>query len=147
MSQPSRLILLLLICSSFGAACARYSGGRNALPTQGALHVRQMQIYRTPEGHEALLLRLSRPGGGIRHALSKDGSEIRVEVLGAGEGEALPEREVEQVDSRIRAVRIARKYGVLRVTVELRARPPAGYEVQEMADWVLIRLPAANPQG
>lgn len=147
MSQAWRLFPLLLITSVAGLGCATWQRGSTHLPVQSALHVRQMQIFRTPEGDGALLLRLSRPGGGIRHSLSKDGSEIQLEVLGAGGAESLPEREVTQADPQIRAVRVARKGDVLRVTVELHARPPAGYEVQEMADWILIRLPAATPQG
>ncbi len=143
MPKPVRPLLLLGVCLWAACGSLRESAVEARLPP---LHLRQLLSVQTGEGDRALLFRLSRPGAGLRHGLSRDGNRIEIEVFGAG-GEDFPEREVEQSDPQIRSVRVAKKGQTLRLTVELRSQLVAGYEVQEMADWILIRFPSGNSRG
>jgi hypothetical protein len=144
--MPKRALLFFLLLSLAWTGCASMRRG-TAAPGQPPLHLRQLLVVQTSSGDRALLVRLSRRAAGLRHSLSGDGSRIELEVLGAGLGEDIPEREVEQADPQVRSVRVSKKGDTLRLVVELRARPPAGYQVQEMADWILIRFPSASERG
>lgn len=143
------LTLAVVALAAVLSGCPQNLGRPTASPTgdEAPVNLRQLQILQTNDGHRAVLLRLSRLPTLVRHSAENDPARIHIEAWGpTGEGD-LSERELEQIDESISAVRVSRKDGALRVSVDFRSSPPPAYTVHEMADWIMIRLVSAPGQG
>jgi hypothetical protein len=142
MKQLLRLVLTLFAAVSF-ASCARlapsnqaWSGDASAKP----LLLRQLQVLPTDNGMRAVLLRLSRPPEGVRHSAGSRPARLIIEAIAPNSGGDLPERQMPQESAELKAVRVARKNGVLKIVLEFSGDDPPPYSVREMADWILVRL-------
>jgi hypothetical protein len=143
------LTLAVVALAAALGGCAQNLGRPSASPTgdEAPVTLRQVQILQTADGHRAVLLRLSRLPTLVRHSAQTAPARIQVEAWGpVGEGD-LSERELEQADPDISVVRVSRKDGALRVSVDFRSSPPPAYTVHEMADWIMIRLSGVPGQG
>ncbi|MCX8071076.1 MAG: AMIN domain-containing protein [Candidatus Binatia bacterium] len=105
------------------------------------LLLRQVQVVSGAEqGGKAVILRLSRAPDVVRHEGKARPARVVIEASAVNAGEDLPERTIPQADPDLKGVRVLRKGGVLRVTLELSRDEPPPYSVREMADWILIQL-------
>ncbi|MDZ7378447.1 MAG: AMIN domain-containing protein [candidate division KSB1 bacterium] len=145
---------LLLACSVglLLAGCATLAmRGSDAASALGAspLILRQVQVIGVDSGSSrAVLLRLSRIPDAVRHEAKSRPGRVIIEAAAANAGGDLAERTMPQADAELKGVRVARKKGVLRVTLELARDEPPPYVVREMGDWILIRLGgSAMPSG
>lgn len=142
MKQLLRLALSLFIavplagCARMGASNQAWSGEATARP----LLLRQLQVLPTDEGARAVLLRLSRPPEGVRYSAGSRPARLVIEAMAADAGGDLPERQMPQDSAALRAVRVGRKNGVLKIVLEFSGEEPPPYSVREMADWILVRL-------
>ncbi len=92
------------------------------------------------DGHRAVLLKLSRFADAIRHEATREPARIRLELAGPAVGADMPEERVVTADDVVHAVRISRSGGTVRIILELDGEDPPDYTVQEMADWIMVRL-------
>lgn len=76
----------------------------------------------------------------VRHSESTGPARITVQAWGPAGAEDLPERTLPQTDATVSLVRVSRKDGALRITLDLVAAAPPAYSVHQMADWIMIRL-------
>jgi len=92
------------------------------------------------DGHRAVFFKLSRFADAIRHEATSEPARIRLELAGPAVGADMPEERVVTADDVVRAVRISRSGGTVRITLELDGETPPDYSVREMADWIMVRL-------
>jgi hypothetical protein len=127
------------------AGCAQKIGRPTAAPSgdNEPVTLRNLQIE-TVDGHRAVLLRLSRLPTMVRHSSGKRPAQITVQAWGpVGEGD-LPERVLPQLDAQITQVRVSRHDGGLTIVLDFRGDDPPPYNVNEMADWIMVRFAAAE---
>lgn len=149
--KKSAMRLVTLWAALLVAGCAwldqrgRTTQAGNALPP---LLLRQVQVIGDDSsGSRTVLLRFSRPPEVIRHEGKDRPARVVIEAGAPDAGEDFAERTMPQADREVKGVRVARKGGVLRVTVELARDGVPPYTLREMADWVLIRLEPSGPRG
>ena len=114
-----------------------------ALADPSPVTLRNLQVA-TIEGTRVVLLRLSREPYGLSYAAEKDPGRIIVRASGPpGDGD-LPERTLQQLDAQIADVRVSRMQGMLQVVIDFKTDAVPPYSVNQMVDWVMIRLPASG---
>ena len=135
----------LFLFALFAAGCAQKLGVPTAVPTgnEAPVALRNLQVT-TVDGHRAVLLRLSRLPTLVRQSSGKDPARIVIQAWGPrGDGD-LPERTLPQIDPEISDVRVSRHDGALEVVLEFKGLKPPPHSVHEMADWIMVRLGAAQ---
>lgn len=136
--------LCLVGCASMASRTSEPAAGTATTP----LLLRQVQVVGVDQGSgRAVLLRLSRPPDLVRYEGKSRPARVVIEATAANAGEDFPERTMPQADVELKGVRVARKKGVLRVTLELARDEPPPYVVREMADWILIRFGSPAPSS
>lgn len=100
-----------------------------------------VQDYRivSVDGHRGVFLKLSRFPDAIDDRAETNPPRVILEIKGPT-GEEAPEEELPGRDTLVSRVRVARSFGVLRVTLELQGSDVPPYSVHRMADWVMLRL-------
>ena len=131
-------------CANLNPVGSRVEPGAATTP----LLLRHVQVVEVGQGFSrAVLLRLSRPPDFVRHEGKSRPARVVIEAAATNAGEDFSERAMPQADVELKGVRVARKKGVLRVTLELSRDEPPPYAVQEMADWILIRFGPLVPSS
>src|SRR5574341_1803410 len=127
------------------AGCSERLAAPSPAPTgdQAPVGLRNLQIA-TVQGHRAVLMRLSRLPTLVRYSDSRKPARIIVQAWGPPGDSDLPERDVSQFDALISQVRVSRRDGELRVTLDLNGDEPPPYSVHEMGDWIMVRFAAES---
>lgn len=138
--QLSKVALLGVALAMAGCSSVLSRPTESPVGDLAPVNLRQFQIIRSADGSRTVMLRLSRTATLVRHSSSSSPGRILVEAWGpAGDGD-LAERSLPRDDADIGAVRVSRKKGELRLTLEFRSPNAPAYTVHEMADWIMIRL-------
>lgn len=110
-----------------------------AVGADEGLTLRGLQVE-AADGNRAVLLHLSQVPSQVRYGESGSPPSITVEAWGPRGDFNLSERVLPQTDALISQVRVSRRDGCLRVTVEMQSAEAPPYTVHQMADWVMIRI-------
>jgi len=104
-----------------------------------AITLRDVQVE-AADGHRAVLLHLSQIPSQVRYGETDRPASVTVEAWGPPGDFNLPERILPQTDALISQVRVSRRDGCLRVTIDMQSEEPPPYSVHQMADWVMVRV-------
>lgn len=146
--RTSHCVLVALFFGSVSLGCTSLvSRDRAGVagPVGNPLLLRQLQVLPPVGGQRIVLLRLSRPVEQIRHSALTRPVRLVLEFAAPNAGDDLAERKMPQDGAELKAVLIARKDGVLKVTLELTGEQPPYYVVREMADWILVQIGPGAP--
>lgn len=139
------LLPVLLLVSLVGCSPQLTKGkAKTVKPSAGQAPVALQNLrVDTVDGHRAVFLHLSRVPTAVRNSSSSNPARITVRVWGPN-GEDLPAKVLPEIDPQISKVRISRQQGILRIELDMKGTTPPPYSVHEMADWIMIRLPASQ---
>ena len=142
-----RRVAPFLIALALGViSCASKANIRDAVPPPWVanLDVAPLAVEsvdaRASEGYHAVFIKLSRFPDSVSSSATKDPARIHLELTGPATGEDLPEERLVMADALVDAVRISRNNGKIHITLELHANEVPRYQVNEMADWIKVRL-------
>jgi hypothetical protein len=101
----------------------------------------EIQDYRivNVDGHRGVLLKLSRLPDAIGDRAESNPPRVILDIKGPT-GEESPQEDWPGGDALVSRVEVARSFGVLHVSLDLRGNDVPPYTVQRMADWVMIRF-------
>jgi len=140
------LALLLLGCAVRGALTHSAKPQGSTMPQLPGISIpldlRTFEVA-SADGRKGAFLKLSRlPDSVAYHSESKP-ARIVLEIKGPT-GEETAEETFPGGDTLVSRFRVSRRFGVLRVVLDLQGDDPPEYSVHTMADWIMVRLDASD---